>query len=257
MRDIYALCKARGSRLKSHQDIISTGTRAQMSTKKKILIVDDDDALRETIAEQFSLHDDFSVTAVNGGMPAINHLKNELVDLVILDVNMPDLDGREACKIMRKNGYRGPVIMLTAESSDADTILGLDAGANDYVIKPFKFAVLLARIRAQLRQHEQSEDAVFKIGPYTFKPSAKLLLLDDNKKIRLTEKETSILKFLYRAGDQVVSRDVLLHEVWGYNAGVTTHTLETHIYRLRQKIEPDPSHAQLLVTEAGGYKLVP
>ncbi len=228
-----------------------------MSTKKKILIVDDDDALRETIAEQFSLHDDFSVTAVNGGMPAINHLKNELVDLVILDVNMPDLDGREACKIMRKNGYRGPVIMLTAESSDADTILGLDAGANDYVIKPFKFAVLLARIRAQLRQHEQSEDAVFKIGPYTFKPSAKLLLLDDNKKIRLTEKETSILKFLYRAGDQVVSRDVLLHEVWGYNAGVTTHTLETHIYRLRQKIEPDPSHAQLLVTEAGGYKLVP
>jgi DNA-binding response OmpR family regulator len=228
-----------------------------MSTKKKILIVDDDDALRETIAEQFSLHDDFSVTAVNGGMPAINHLKNELVDLVILDVNMPDLDGREACKIMRKNGYRGPVIMLTAESSDADTILGLDAGANDYVIKPFKFAVLLARIRAQLRQHEQSEDAVFKIGPYTFKPSAKMLLLDDNKKIRLTEKETSILKFLYRAGDQVIGRDVLLHEVWGYNAGVTTHTLETHIYRLRQKIELDPSHAQLLVTEAGGYKLVP
>lgn len=228
-----------------------------MSTKKKILIVDDDDALRETIVEQFSLHDDFSVTAVNGGLPAVNHLKAELVDLVILDVNMPDLDGREACKIMRKNGYRGPVIMLTAESSDADTILGLDAGANDYVIKPFKFAVLLARIRSQLRQHEQSEDAVFKIGPYTFKPSAKLLMQDDNRKIRLTEKETSILKFLYRAGDQVIGRDVLLHDVWGYNAGVTTHTLETHIYRLRQKIEADPSHAQLLVTEAGGYKLVP
>jgi len=172
-------------------------------------------------------------------------------------VNMPDLDGREACKIMRKNGYRGPVIMLTAETSDADTILGLDAGANDYVTKPFKFAVLLARIRAQLRQHEQSEDAVFKIGPYTFKPSAKLLLQEDNRKIRLTEKETAILKFLYRAGDKVVGRDVLLHEVWGYNAGVTTHTLETHIYRLRQKIEVDPSHTQLLVTEAGGYKLVP
>ncbi len=228
-----------------------------MSTKKKILIVDDDDALRETIAEQFSLHDDFLVATASGGLPAVNHLKAELVDLVILDVNMPDLDGREACKIMRKNGYRGPVIMLTAEDSDADTILGLDAGANDYVTKPFKFAVLLARIRSQLRQHEQSEDAVFKIGPYTFKPSAKLLLTDDDKKIRLTEKETSILKFLYRAGDKVIGRDVLLHEVWGYNAGVTTHTLETHIYRLRQKIEVDPSHAQLLVTEAGGYKLVP
>ena len=228
-----------------------------MSAKKKILIVDDDAALRETITEQFSLHDEFSVSALEGGLAAIKHLKDELVDVVILDVNMPDLDGREACKIMRKNGYRGPVIMLTAEDSDSDTILGLDAGANDYVTKPFKFAVLLARIRAQLRQHEQSEDAVFKIGPYTFKPSAKVLQQDDNRKIRLTEKETSILKFLYRAGEQVVGRDVLLHEVWGYNAGVTTHTLETHIYRLRQKIEADPSHAQLLVTEAGGYKLVP
>ena len=123
--------------------------------------------------------------------------------------------------------------------------------------KPFKLGVLLARIRAQLRQHEQSEDAVFTIGPYTFKPAAKLLLDGDGSKIRLTEKETSILKYLYRAGERVVTRDVLLHEVWGYNAGVTTHTLETHIYRLRQKIEKDPSHAELLITETGGYKLVP
>jgi DNA-binding response OmpR family regulator len=136
-------------------------------------------------------------------------------------------------------------------------ILGLDAGANDYVTKPFRFGVLLARIRAHLRQHEQSEDAIFKVGPYTFKPSAKLLVREDAKKIRLTEKETAIIKFLYRAGEQVIGRDTLLHDVWGYNAGVTTHTLETHIYRLRQKIERDPSHAEILVTEAGGYKLVP
>ncbi len=153
----------------------------------------------------------------------------------------PDMDGREACKIMRRNGYKGPIIMLTGQSSDSDTILGLDSGANDYVTKPFRFGVLLARIRAHLRQHEQSEDAIFKVGPYTFKPSAKMLIRDDNRKIRLTEKETAIIKFLYRAGEQVVGRDVLLHDVWGYNAGVTTHTLETHIYRLRQKIERDPS----------------
>jgi DNA-binding response OmpR family regulator len=146
--------------------------------------------------------------------------------------------------------------MLTGHDTDADTILGLDAGANDYVTKPFRFPVLLARIRAQLRQHEQSEDAVFQLGPYTFKPAMKLLETDDQKKIRLTEKETNILKFLYRAQSGVVARDVLLHEVWGYNAGVTTHTLETHIYRLRQKIEPDPSNARLLVTESGGYRLV-
>jgi DNA-binding response OmpR family regulator len=147
--------------------------------------------------------------------------------------------------------------MLTGRVSDADQILGLDAGANDYVTKPFKFPVLLARIRTQLRQHEQSEDAVFAIGPYTFKPASKLLIDEKGRKLRLTEKETSILKFLYRSGDKVVSRETLLHEVWGYNASVTTHTLETHIYRLRQKIEKEPSNAEILITEAGGYRLVP
>ena len=228
-----------------------------MSTPKKILIVDDDDLLRETLKEQFSLHDEFIVSDAANATDGVGKSKADLFDLIILDVNMPDMDGREACKIMRKNGFKGPVIMLTAQDSDADTILGLDSGANDYITKPFRFGVLLARIRAHLRQHEQSEDAIFKIGPYTFKPSAKLLTEDDNRKIRLTEKETSILKFLYRAGEQVVSREVLLHEVWGYNAGVTTHTLETHIYRLRQKIEKDTSHAEILVTETGGYKLVP
>jgi DNA-binding response OmpR family regulator len=157
--------------------------------------------------------------------------------------------------MMRKQGVKSPILMLTGQATDADTILGLDAGANDYVTKPFKFPVLLARVRAQLRQHEQSEDAIFTLGPYTFKPSAKMLITEDEKKIRLTEKETNILKFLYRSTEGVVPRDVLLHEVWGYNAGVTTHTLETHIYRLRQKIEPNPSKARLLVTEAGGYRL--
>jgi DNA-binding response OmpR family regulator len=228
-----------------------------MSTTKKILIVDDDDMLRESLREQFSLHDEFSVTDTANATAGVKALKADHADLVILDVNLPDMDGREACKIMRRNGYKGPIIMLTAQLSDADTILGLDSGANDYVTKPFRFGVLLARIRAHLRQHEQSEDAIFKVGPYTFKPAAKMLIRDDNKKIRLTEKETAIIKFLYRSGEQIVSRDVLLQDVWGYNAGVTTHTLETHIYRLRQKIERDPSHAEILVTEGGGYKLVP
>jgi DNA-binding response OmpR family regulator len=160
-------------------------------------------------------------------------------------------------EVMRKAGFKSPIIMLTGNTADSDIILGLDAGANDYVTKPFKFAVLLARVRAQLRQHEQSEDAVFTIGHYPFKPASKVLVDGSGKKIRLTEKETSILKYLYRAGEKVITRDVLLHEVWGYNAGVTTHTLETHIYRLRQKIEKDPSSAELLITEMGGYKLVP
>ena len=227
-----------------------------MSQLKKILLVDDDDDLREALSEQLVMTEDFDVFEAGDGQTALERAKDTLYDLVILDVGLPDTDGRELCRLMRKQGVKSPIVMLTGHDSDADTILGLDAGANDYVTKPFKFPVLLARIRAQLRQHEQSEDAVFVLGNYTFKPAMKMLIGEDDKKIRLTEKETNILKFLYRSTDGVVPREVLLHEVWGYNAGVTTHTLETHIYRLRQKIEPDPSNARLLVTESGGYRLV-
>ena len=226
-----------------------------MSTLKKILLVDDDDDLREALADQLVLTEEFDVFEGSNGAEGMEKAKGAHHDLIILDVAMPDMDGREVCRLMRKQGIKTPILMLTGQDSDADTILGLDSGANDYITKPFKFAVLLARIRAQLRQHEQSEDAVFSVGPYTFQPSMKLLTDEDSKKIRLTEKECNILKFLYRAGGTVVGRDVLLHEVWGYNAGVTTHTLETHIYRLRQKIEPDPAAARLLVTEQGGYRL--
>ena len=227
-----------------------------MAQMKKILLVDDDEDLREALSEQLIMTEDFDVFEAGNGTEAMARAKEAIYDLIILDVGLPDTDGRELCRLMRKQGVKSPILMLTGHDSDADTILGLDAGANDYVTKPFKFPVLLARIRAQLRQHEQSEDAVFSVGPYSFRPGAKMLEDDAEKKIRLTEKETNILKFLYRATDGVVPRDTLLHEVWGYNAGVTTHTLETHIYRLRQKIEPDPSNARILVTESGGYRLV-
>lgn len=228
-----------------------------MSNSNRLLVVDDDKDLRDTLAEQLGQYDEFEVATAEVAAEAVNQVKLDRIDLAIMDVGLPDMDGREAVKLMRRNGFRSPVIMLTAQSSDADTVLGLEAGANDYVVKPFKFAVLLARIRAQLRQYEASEDAVFQIGPYTFRPGAKLLVNDKGSKLKLTEKETAILRFLYRAGQKVVSRDILLSEVWGYNANVTTHTLETHIYRLRQKIEDSPSSARILVTEPGGYKLLP
>lgn len=227
-----------------------------MAGVKKILLVDDEDDLREALAEQLVATDDFDVVEAGTGAAAVEATKGTIFDLVILDVGLPDTDGRELCKKLRKLNVKCPVVMLTGHDTDADTILGLDSGANDYITKPFKFPVLLARLRAQLRTHEQSEDAIFQLGPYTFKPSMKMLIDTKERKIRLTEKETNILKFLYRAQDGVVARDVLLHEVWGYNAGVTTHTLETHIYRLRQKIEPDPTNVRLLVTESGGYRLV-
>jgi DNA-binding response OmpR family regulator len=227
-----------------------------MAQLKKILLVDDDEDLREALGEQLVMTEDFDVFEAGTGAEAMTRARDANYDLIILDVGLPDTDGRELCRLMRKQGVKSPILMLTGHDGDADTILGLDAGANDYVTKPFKFPVLLARIRAQLRQHEQSEDAVFQLGPYSFKPALKILVDEGGRKVRLTEKETNILKFLYRSTDGVVARDVLLHEVWGYNAGVTTHTLETHIYRLRQKIEPDPSNARLLVTESGGYRLL-
>ena len=225
---------------------------------KKILLVDDDDALWKSMAEQLELHEEFELKGVSTAKEGLDLVIDEYFDVILLDVRLPDMDGRDACRLMRRGGVKSLIIMLTGLDTDADTILRLDAGANDYINKPFRFGVLLARIRAQLRQHQQNEDAVFSIGPYTFQPSAKMLIEDaSEKKVRLTEKETSILKFLYCAGDRVVGRDTLLGEVWGYIDGVTTHTLETHVYRLRQKIELDPSNAEILVTEPGGYRLVP
>lgn len=229
-----------------------------MTSGKQILIVDDEREFLDTLCEQLRLHEEFSCTTCESGAEALKIAKEDRYDVIILDVGLPDMDGREVCRLMRRNGVTSPIIMLTGADTDADTILGLDAGANDYVTKPFRLGVLLARLRAHIRQHERSDDAVFVVGPYTFQPSNKILVnTETEKKIRLTDKETAILKFLYRAADRVVGRDVLLDEVWGYNAGVTTHTLETHVYRLRQKIEVEPSNAAILVTEPGGYRLVP
>jgi DNA-binding response OmpR family regulator len=159
---------------------LSTKGRQPMAQLKKILLVDDDEDLREALSEQLIMTEDFDVFEASNGQDALVKAKEAIYDLVILDVGLPDTDGRELCRVMRKQGVKAPIVMLTGHDTDADTILGLDAGANDYVSKPFKFPVLLARIRAQLRQHEQSEDAVFTLGPYTFKPSAKMLITDDD-----------------------------------------------------------------------------
>jgi DNA-binding response OmpR family regulator len=225
--------------------------------RRRIFLVDDDADLRKTLMDQLTHYREFELIEAGTAGEALSKVRDVHVDLMILDVGLPDMDGREAVKILRRDGFKSPILLLTGHDSDSDEILGLESGANDYVTKPFRFSVLLARIRAQLRQHDQSEDVVFTIGPYSFQPAAKILESADGGKVRLTDKETSILKYLYRQGPKTITRDVLLKEVWGYNNRVTTHTLETHIYRLRQKIERDPSNARLLVTEEGGYRLVP
>ncbi len=227
-----------------------------MPTPKRVLLVDDDTMLRGSLAEQLAADGSYTVVEAGTCEDGRARAREGLYEFMILDIGLPDGDGRDLCREFRDMGVSCPIILLTAAESDADTVRGLEAGANDYVTKPFRFAVLMARVHAHLRSHGHSEDAQYRIGPYTFRPSAKLLIDEASKKIRLTEKETNILKFLHRSGE-TVPRETLLHEVWGYNPAVTTHTLETHIYRLRQKIEVDPSRARLLVTESGGYRLMP
>jgi DNA-binding response OmpR family regulator len=227
-----------------------------MPSQKNVLLLDDDTMLRTSLAEQLAAEGAYAVVEASTCAEARSRAAEALYEFMILDVGLPDGDGRALAREFRDEGVTCPIILLTAADSDADTIAGLESGANDYVAKPFRFAVLMARAHAHLRSHGQSEEAVYRIGPYTFRPSAKILLGSNQKKIRLTEKETNILKFLYRSGE-TVPRETLLHEVWGYNPAVTTHTLETHIYRLRQKIETTPGQAQILVTESGGYRLMP
>ena len=231
-----------------------------MSAKQLILLVEDDESLRAMLAEQLAEDHGFAVTTAGSLEEAAKVFRDEdgRFDAVILDIGMPDGDGCHFCARLRRDGHMLPIIMLTGSAGEEDVVRGLESGANDYVAKPFRANELLARLRTQLRLFENSEDAVFSVGPYTFRPSKKLLHEPaNNRRIRLTGKEAAILKFLYRSDSRPVDRQMLLHEVWGYNPAVTTHTLETHIYRLRQKIEKDAANPEILVTEAGGYKLVP
>lgn len=233
-----------------------------MGDGKRILVIDDDAVFRDMLCEQLTDMEGYTCVGAQTGEEGLSQATSSYFDLVILDVVMPGSDGHAVCSALREAGVMAPIIMLTGDDSDAGAIRGLDAGATDYVSKPFKLGVLLARIRAQIRQFEHSDDAHLVIGHFDFSPGMKMLApngggASKSDQIRLTDKEAQILKFLYLHGDRVVPRDELLGEVWGYNAGVTTHTLETHVYRLRQKMERDPSHAELLVTEPGGYRLVP
>ena len=227
-------------------------------TPRPILIIEDDAALRATLAEQIAMEGSFIAVGAESAREATTKLAETDVryDAILLDVGLPDADGRDFCAKLRREGNTTPIIMLTGADAELDVVRGFDAGANDYIAKPFRLPELLARVRAQLRTFDNSEAAVFTIGPYQFRPSAKLLMdAAKNRKVRLTDKECRILKYLLRTNDVAVDRATLLTDVWGFNSGVTTHTLETHIYRLRQKIEADPSNPRLLLTDRGAYRL--
>lgn len=227
-----------------------------MSNSKRILVIDDDKFMRSMLVEQLPELEGYTCEGVGTGTEGAARGSSEYFDLILLDVGLPDISGIEVCKQLRAKGLLAPIVMLTAADDEIDTITGLDAGATDYITKPFKLGVLLARLRAHIRQFEMSDEAMLRIGPFGFQPGQRTLVEPGkDRPIRLTDKEAQILKFLYLQGGQVVSRKDLLGEVWGYNAQVTTHTLETHVYRLRQKIERDPAKAEILLTDQGGYKL--
>ena len=225
---------------------------------KKILLVVSEMPFRSALAEQLELNGEFVVVSAISGAAALEKAKTDVFAAILLDFDLGELDGTTVPQILRRSHAQCPIIMLIPSDCNLKNMLGIDVGVDDFVIKPVKINILLSRIRSQLYQYDRSENSEIYIGPYIFQPSTKKLLQHGNENnIRLTDKETSILMYLFRARNKAVSRDVLLNEVWGYNAQVTTHTLETHIYRLRQKIEVNPSLAKILITEPGGYRLVP
>ena len=226
-----------------------------MSPSTKILLVNSDRDLSEALIYQLSLNDKYQITELNEDS-VLNQINNNSCNIIIINSQPSKLNGHNLTKKLRVGGFKNPIIMLITQSDASNVDNNLSIEANEYITKPFKYPALLKSVELQLRQFGKTEDTRHKIGSYVFKPNSKILE-SKNKYIRLTEKENDILKFLYQNLKTIVSREILLHEVWGYNSKVTTHTLETHIYRLRQKIEIDPANACFLITETGGYRLKP
>jgi len=224
-----------------------------MRCGQKILIVDGDSAMRATLREQLTRDDAFAVVEAGGAREAELRLfqREGLFAAVIMDAALPDGDGHDLCARLRANGLSMPVIMLNGANridAEGDTVT---------MAKPFRLSDLMTHLRTRIDARKAEAPDRFRIGPYEFRGSEKALHhLDPERRVRLTEKETAILAFLHQTRERAVPRRELLKEVWGYNPAVTTHTLETHIYRLRRKIEADPAKACLLVTEAGGYRLL-
>ena len=221
----------------------------------KIITIEDDQHLLETLVDQLSQEDEFEVYGAPNlaeGRELINHHDP---DLVLLDVMLPDGDGRDMCRWIRGQGFVMPILMLTGQDSEADTIDGLEVGANDYIAKPLRLGELLARIRTHLRQYQHQENARIKIGAFHFIQGRKILShRETGETLNLTEKESAIIKYLLKKSSQVTPKSELLEEVWGYGDQISTHTLETHIYRLRQKINY-VDDTPFIVTKENGYQL--
>ncbi|MBD0273165.1 MAG: response regulator transcription factor [Acetobacteraceae bacterium] len=234
-----------------------------MPAPRPILIVDDDAPLRASLAEHFSARAGFDPDQAGSAAEAEAKLaaaaRARPHDVLLLDTTLPDGDGREVCARLREGGLRIPIVMLAGSGEERDVVGALDAGANDYVTKPFRTGELMARVRAQLRAFDASEDAALAVGPYVFRPAARLLTdaAGGRRQVRLTSKENALLRFLCRAGGEAVPRRVLLDAVWRYRGEASTRALDMCVHSLRRKLEPDSSRPRLLLTVSGGYRLGP
>ncbi len=224
-----------------------------MMGTRTILVVDDEADLRAMLVADLSAQDGLLVIEARTGREALKAMCGERPDITLLDVGLPDMDGRKVVQEARSLGVREPIILLTGHTGEADVEEGFGSGATDYVEKPFNFAKLMVRIRSHLDRHEDSTGVELRIGGFRFSPSARTLAEDGGALVRLTDKESRILHKLHKARGMPVARNTLLEEVWGYNAGVNTHTVETHVYRLRQKLEN--GEGRFIFTEADGYRL--
>jgi DNA-binding response OmpR family regulator len=221
---------------------------------KKILLVEDDDTLRKTLAYNLE-KEGYKVKQTNDGADALTMARDEDPDLIVLDVMLPSLDGLSVCRILRKES-EVPIIMLTARDSEVDRIIGLEIGADDYIVKPFSLGEVLARVRAILRRMPTPHAVTDQL-------EAGNLMLDliarrafrDGEELRLTHKEFDLLASLMRNKGAVLSRDLLLEKVWNYEYTGETKTVDVHVRWLREKIEEDPSQPTRIVTVRGvGYR---
>ena len=228
-----------------------------MNPSTKILLINNDKDLGEALVFQLTLGEKYQIIETNDETSALVQINDNFCELVIINSQSSTLKKCNLTKSLRSAGYNKPIIILINRNSNLDNSDDHNHKADEYIVKPFRYPVLLKSIETQLHKFKKSENTQYSIGNYAFKPNSKILESNEGKSIRLTEKENNILNFLYKNLGNVINRETLLHEVWGYNSKVTTHTLETHIYRLRQKIEIDPANACFLITETGGYRLKP
>lgn len=227
---------------------------------KRILIVEDEPNMRMGLKDNLE-YEGFEVDLAEDGEKGLTRLSEQDYDLVLLDVMLPVMSGFEVCKTVRKQGISTPIILLTAKGEEIDKVLGLELGADDYVTKPFSLRELLARIKANLRRGETNhsllkENEIITIGKLEVNFPAYTACIK-GKSVQMSHKEFEILKYLWEKRNKTVSRDDLLQNIWGYEESPTTRTVDNFILKLRQKVEKDSNHPQIILTVHGiGYKLV-